>query len=143
MRVADVVNATSEVTGVSRQALIGVSRARQEVRPRQVGIYLSHRMVKTTKVQIGKVWGGRDYSTVSHAIDTVERLLAEGDQDVITMAAAITMKVSEGQGLPDAASIAATRQLLVARIETTARDLARLQAALAGLDALLATGAVQ
>lgn len=143
MLVADVIKATSEVSGLSRQTLLGASRFRHEARPRQVGMYLSHRMVKTTKVQIGRVWGGRDHTTVSHAIETVERLLAEGNLDVIAMIAAITLKVGEAQTLPDVAAIAAARTMLLERIEKTARDLARLQAALAGLDTLLVPGAVQ
>jgi len=143
MLVADILEATVAVTGQSRTVLLGVSRAIEQARPRQVGMYLSHRMVKTTKVRIGKVWGGRDHTTVSHAIETIERRLDAGDEEVIALVAAISLKAAEIQQLPDAEPIAKARTLLVDRIATTSRALERMQAALAGLDALLIPGAVQ
>ena len=143
MLVADILEATVAVTGQSRTVLLGVSRAIEQARPRQVGMYLSHRMVKTTKSRIGKVWGGRDHTTVDHAIAVIERKLDQGDEEVIALVAAISLKAAEIQQVPEAAPIAKARALLIDRIETTSLALRRMQAALAGLDALLQPGAVQ
>jgi len=143
MLVADILEATVAVTGQSRTVLLGVSRAIEQARPRQVGMYLSHRMVKTSKVRIGKVWGGRDHTTVNHAIETIEQLLDARDPEVIALVAAISLKAAEIQPLTDVEPIAKARALLVARIEIAARSLEQMQAALAGLDAALVAGAVQ
>lgn len=143
MLVADVIKATAAVSGYSQEILVGPSAIREHSRPRQVGIYLSHRMLRVTKTKIGKVWGGRDHSTVGHSIERVEQLLSAGDREIAALVAGIAVRLGETSGSPDALAIAAAREQLKARIETTERDLARLKAALSGLDALIIPGAVQ
>ncbi len=49
-------------------------RARAVVRPRQVAMYLSKVLTPRSYPEIGRKFGGRDHSTVIHAVRTVEAL---------------------------------------------------------------------
>lgn len=52
-------------------------RARKVVRPRQVAMYLSSRLTTRSLPDIGRRFGGRDHTTVMHAIRRVEQLIGE------------------------------------------------------------------
>lgn len=52
-------------------------RFRSVARPRQVAMYWAHRRTPYSLPQIGRLFGGRDHTTVIHAIKTVERLIGE------------------------------------------------------------------
>lgn len=49
-------------------------RARAVARPRQVAMYLSKKMTPRSLPEIGRIFGGRDHSTVIHAVRTIEGL---------------------------------------------------------------------
>tara|TARA_R110000782_G_scaffold117364_3_gene207669 strand:- start:94607 stop:96058 length:1452 start_codon:yes stop_codon:yes gene_type:complete len=49
-------------------------RARAVARPRQVAMYLAKKMTPRSLPEIGRIFGGRDHSTVIHAVRTVEGL---------------------------------------------------------------------
>ena len=49
-------------------------RARAVARPRQVAMYLAKKMTPRSLPEIGRIFGGRDHSTVIHAIRTIEAL---------------------------------------------------------------------
>lgn len=60
-------------------------RARAVARPRQVAMYLAKKMTPRSLPEIGRIFGGRDHSTVIHAIRTIETLRrdnAEMDADI-------------------------------------------------------------
>lgn len=52
-------------------------RARAVARPRQVAMYLAKKMTPRSLPEIGRIFGGRDHSTVIHAVRTIEALRAE------------------------------------------------------------------
>ncbi len=54
-------------------------RARQVARPRQVAMYLAKQLTSRSLPEIGKKFGGRDHTTVIHAVKKVEEL-READQ---------------------------------------------------------------
>jgi chromosomal replication initiator protein len=61
------------------------SRIRRVARPRQVAMYLSRLLTKNSLQEIGRRFGGRDHSTVIHAVRQVEKLRledAEMDSDI-------------------------------------------------------------
>ncbi|CAN5218548.1 chromosomal replication initiator protein DnaA [soil metagenome] len=63
-------------------------RARAVARPRQVAMYLSKKMTPRSLPEIGRIFGGRDHSTVIHAIRTIEALRrdhADIDADIRTL----------------------------------------------------------
>jgi len=55
-------------------------RARAVARPRQVAMYLSKKMTPRSLPEIGRIFGGRDHSTVIHAVKTIEALRAENGE---------------------------------------------------------------
>ena len=55
-------------------------RARDIVRPRQVAMYLAKDLTNHSYPQIGSRFGGRDHTTVMHAVRKVEDLIAEDKQ---------------------------------------------------------------
>lgn len=63
-------------------------RAREVARPRQVAMYLAYENTPKSLPEIGRRFGGRDHTTVIHAIRTVQRLMledAEIEADVIVL----------------------------------------------------------
>jgi chromosomal replication initiator protein len=51
-------------------------RARAVARPRQVAMYLAKQLTPRSLPQIGDKFGGRDHTTVIHAIKKIEELIA-------------------------------------------------------------------
>lgn len=68
---------------IPREEMVSPSRKRQFARPRQVAMYLSRTAIMTqgrpvkTLPDIGNRFGGRDHTTVLHALKVVERLKAD------------------------------------------------------------------
>ena len=52
-------------------------RARSIARPRQVAMYLAKQLTPRSLPEIGKKFGGRDHTTVMHAVRQIEKLVAE------------------------------------------------------------------
>lgn len=57
--------------------LISERRARAVARPRQVAMWLASQLTKRSLPDIGRRFGGRDYTTVLHAVRRIEALLEE------------------------------------------------------------------
>jgi chromosomal replication initiator protein len=49
-------------------------RARMVARPRQVAMYLAKQLTQRSLPEIGKRFGGRDHTTVMHAVKKIEEL---------------------------------------------------------------------
>ncbi len=69
-----------------RQSEMGSPRrAREVARPRQIAMYLAKQLTQRSLPEIGRRFGGRDHTTVIHAVKTIEALRArdaEIDADV-------------------------------------------------------------
>jgi len=66
--------------GISRAELVGTSRAATPLRARQVAILLTREATDLSLPQIGRLYGGRDHSTILNALRRVEATLgADGD----------------------------------------------------------------
>ncbi len=69
-----------------RQAeMVSARRARAVARPRQIAMYLAKQLTPRSLPEIGRRFGGRDHTTVIHAVKQIERLRAadsEIDADV-------------------------------------------------------------
>ncbi|MCK6417625.1 MAG: chromosomal replication initiator protein DnaA [Alphaproteobacteria bacterium] len=55
-------------------------RARQVARPRQVAMYLAKLLTARSLPEIGRKFGGRDHTTVMHAVRKVEELIGDDSQ---------------------------------------------------------------
>jgi chromosomal replication initiator protein len=65
--------------GISRAELVGSSRAATPLRARQIAIFLTREMTELSLPQIGRVYGGRDHSTVLNSLRRVEAGLDEDE----------------------------------------------------------------
>lgn len=63
--------------GVSYDDLIGARRTKDIVCPRQRAMYLAKALTQHSMVVIGQYFGGRDHTTVLHAIRKIEKLIKE------------------------------------------------------------------
>ncbi|MBC2669125.1 chromosomal replication initiator protein DnaA [Novosphingobium piscinae] len=73
---------------VDRTEMASKRRARAVVRPRQVAMYLAKVLTPRSYPEIGRKFGGRDHSTVIHAVRLIEDLRtrdADMDGDVRTL----------------------------------------------------------
>ena len=61
--------------------LVSARRARVVARPRQIAMYLAKRLTTRSLPEIGRKFGGRDHSTVIHAVRRIEQL-RDTDMDV-------------------------------------------------------------
>ncbi len=74
--------------------LISARRARAVARPRQIAMYLAKRLTTRSLPEIGRRFGGRDHSTVIHAVRKIEEL-RDQDRD-IDAAVRVLMRELEG-----------------------------------------------
>ena len=74
--------------------LVSARRARAVARPRQIAMYLAKRLTTRSLPEIGRKFGGRDHSTVIHAVRRVEEL-RDQDRDV-DQAVRVLMRQLEG-----------------------------------------------
>ena len=76
--VEEIQQRVAERFGISRAELIGSSRAATPLRARQVAIFLTRELTDLSLPQIGRLYGGRDHTTVLNSLRRVEANL---DQD--------------------------------------------------------------
>jgi chromosomal replication initiator protein len=66
----------AEAFGVSRAELVGSSRAATPLLARQVAILLTRELTDLSLPQIGRLYGGRDHSTVLNSLRRAEAAVA-------------------------------------------------------------------
>ncbi len=79
--VEEIQQRVAERFGISRAELVGSSRAATPLRARQVAIFLTRDLTDLSLPQIGRLYGGRDHTTVLNSLRRVEASLDE-DQDL-------------------------------------------------------------
>ncbi len=70
-----IVVAVSERFGVRSEAMLGQRRTRSIALPRQVAMYLMRQLTDLSLVEIGRIFGGRDHTTVIYACEKVGALV--------------------------------------------------------------------
>jgi chromosomal replication initiator protein len=76
IRIEDIQKVIASHYNVSKHDLLSARRTRAIVRPRQIAMYLAKTMTPRSYPEIGKRFGGRDHTTVLHAVRKVEELAA-------------------------------------------------------------------
>jgi chromosomal replication initiator protein len=74
VRIEDIQRVVARQYNVSRSDLLSSRRTANVVRPRQVAMYLSKVMTLRSLPEIGRRFGGRDHTTVLHAVRKIEAL---------------------------------------------------------------------
>ena len=77
VRIEDIQKIVARQFNVSKNDLLSNRRTRVIVRPRQIAMYLSKVMTPRSLPEIGRRFGGRDHTTVLHAVRKIESLTSE------------------------------------------------------------------
>ena len=73
LTVEDVVRRVSEVSNVPEKEIVGKSRKMEIAEARQISMYLCRNIIGTSLNNIGVYFGGRDHTTVMHAVKTIDK----------------------------------------------------------------------
>ena len=73
LTVEDVVRRVSEVSNVPEKEIVGKSRKMEIAEARQISMYLCRNLIGTSLNNIGVYFGGRDHTTVMHAVKTIDK----------------------------------------------------------------------
>jgi len=82
IRIEDIQRFVARHYNISKQDMLSNRRTRIVVRPRQVAMYLAKMLTPRSLPEIGRSFGGRDHTTVLHAVRTVESRLGT-DQKLV------------------------------------------------------------
>jgi chromosomal replication initiator protein len=77
--IENIQKAVAQYYNVKLSELLGKSRKRSIVRPRQLAMYLAKDLTDKSYPEIGEAFGGRDHTTVLHANKKMESLLSENN----------------------------------------------------------------
>lgn len=78
--VRDIIKACADHWRVTVLDIKSSRRPMSIVVPRQVGMYLSRQLTKCSLPEIGRIFGGRDHTTILHAVNKITRLLQTDDE---------------------------------------------------------------
>ena len=87
-----ILSTVAETTGVSITELTGDKRSRPVVEARHIAMYLARELTDASLPKIGERVGGRDHTTVLHAVDKITRLMRE-NREMYNLVQRVTTKV--------------------------------------------------
>lgn len=70
----------AEYYAIKLAELLSARRAREVARPRQVAMYLAKKLTQRSLPEIGRRFGGRDHTTVLHAVKRIDELRIEDSE---------------------------------------------------------------
>ncbi len=76
----EIFDCVSKYYQIGKRVLLGNSRSRPVARPRQVLMYLLRTELQMPFEEVGRLIGGRDHSTVMHAVDKITQLASTNVQ---------------------------------------------------------------
>jgi chromosomal replication initiator protein len=77
VRIEDIQRIVARHYNVSRSDLLSSRRTANVVRPRQIAMYLAKTLTLRSLPEIGRRFGGRDHTTVLHAVRKIEGLIGK------------------------------------------------------------------
>jgi hypothetical protein len=75
IRIPRIIKATAAAYGVTQKEIVGVRRIKSIIEPRQVAMYLAHTLTKCSLPEIGRRFGGKDHTTVLHAVRKIREAI--------------------------------------------------------------------
>ena len=67
----DIIETVCKYYDITRQDIVGKKKSKEVVEPRMIAIYLICEYLEIPLVSIGKMFGGRDYTTIIHSRDKI------------------------------------------------------------------------
>lgn len=89
----DIIREVESFFNLSVNTLSSNSRARKIVEPRHIAMYLCNELTSTSFVDIGKAFGGRDHTTVIHAVRKIKKEM-ESNLEIISAVNTLKEKIS-------------------------------------------------
>ena len=83
---------TTSYFNITPEQLKGSNRSRNLVKARQISMYLCRELTDSSLPSIGNAYGGRDHSTVIHAIKQVKKQIGE-KRDVYNIVQELTNRI--------------------------------------------------
>ena len=80
VRIEDIQKIVARQFNVTKNDLLSNRRTRVIVRPRQIAMYLAKVMTPRSLPEIGRRFGGRDHTTVLHAVRKIEELTSKDEK---------------------------------------------------------------
>ncbi len=91
-----ILNAVSATLGISIAEIRGDRRTRSVVQARHLAMYLARELTDSSLPKIGEKIGGRDHTTVLHAVDKIGSLLRE-DRETYNLVQQLTTKIKSAR----------------------------------------------
>lgn len=88
VRIEDIQKVVARFYKISKDDMISARRTSNVVRPRQIAIYLAKSLTLRSLPEIGRRFGGRDHTTILHAVRKIEELMGKDEameNDVSTL----------------------------------------------------------
>ncbi|MFO1032839.1 MAG: chromosomal replication initiator protein DnaA [Hyphomicrobiales bacterium] len=95
IKIDDILKVVGLHYNVSKNDLLSPRRARSVVVPRQVGMYLAKKLTSRSLPEIGRRFGGRDHSTVLHAVRKIDEQM-RGDEKLARDLAQLIRLIEQG-----------------------------------------------
>ncbi len=67
----EIIEAVCKYFDITKQDIIGKKKSKEIVEPRMIAIYLISEILEIPLVSIGKIFGGRDHTTIMHSRDKI------------------------------------------------------------------------
>jgi chromosomal replication initiator protein len=91
-----ILSSVADFTGISVTEIIGDKRTRPVVEGRHLAMYLARELTDASLPKIGERIGGRDHTTVLHAVEKITKLMQE-DRSMYNRVQRLTTKVKSAQ----------------------------------------------
>ena len=75
-----IIDTTAEMFGFTKEEIIGQRRHRPLVTARQIAMYVFRELTDLSYPAIAREFGGRDHTTVIHAVDKISALMKDRRQ---------------------------------------------------------------
>lgn len=85
VRIMEIQKIVASVYGLTLHEIMSARRMVSVVRPRQEAMWLAKRFTRHSLPEIGRQFGGRDHTTVLHAVRKIEHLLSQGEYEPLAM----------------------------------------------------------
>src|SRR5215467_1620275 len=91
----DIIAATAAHFKVGKHEIIGIRRSMTLTLARHIAIFLTKKLTVRSFKSIAAVFGGRDHTSILHAVRRIQGLIDEGRKDVIDAIAAIEKRLAK------------------------------------------------
>ena len=89
--------AVCEKMNIPQSAICSASRTKDLVLARQIAMYLARQLTPASLPTIGKIFGGRDHSTVLHACNKIASMLQQ-DRRLSALVEELAQELRNGRG---------------------------------------------